>query len=454
MPALKATDASLGLAILGIAILSFANVFVFRNIDKLAMLESRTDCEVVMNGLFASLRDHDDFGSAIEASSSLSKDIVGLGLYNAEGGLVYSWGSAPAAYSAPVSSGRDAQSRVKDFIANPSKDSFILLLKPFGIVPPPRRPRAEGAAGPEGARDPAMEEEPPGPPPSEHPFLFTTLRSAKIVYLEIRQPAYWDGRRARAVFLPLVEVLLVALVLFMRGLVLRNRDYRRRIEEQRNLVVLGTAASTLAHEIKNPLLSIRLQSSILEKVCPVDGRRELDIINGEVDRLSALSYRVNDWLREPLGRPQNLELAGFLREVSLRVLGADRVRPEPGPDLFVSMDADRLRSVLENILRNAVESEGPEEGIAIEASQGEGRVLIEVLDRGRGIPKENRERAFDPFFTTKSRGSGIGLAISRRFVEAAGGTIRIEARKGGGTRVSVSLPRPASETPDGDKDGL
>ena len=88
------------------------------------------------------------------------------------------------------------------------------------------------------------------------------------MYLEVREPEYWRSGRLEAILFPLIEAALAALILFVRMLLVRNAEYRRRIEEQRNLVVLGTAASTFAHEIKNPLFSIRLQTRILEKTYP------------------------------------------------------------------------------------------------------------------------------------------------------------------------------------------
>jgi len=233
--------------------------------------------------------------------------------------------------------------------------------------------------------------------------------------------------------------MLAALVLFVRGLIMRNGEYRRRIEEQENLVVLGTAASTLAHEIKNPLLSIRIQTHILEKTCPEQARREIGIINDEVERLSALSQRVGDYLRDPAGKPSSIDPSDIAHEVGMRMCGRDILQPAPAPPA-VFIDPERLRSIMENLLRNALESGGPEEGVAIELGREEGGARIDILDRGRGIEPETADRIFDPFFTTKSRGTGIGLAVCKRFVTAAGGSIALGPRPGGGCRARVILP--------------
>jgi two-component system sensor histidine kinase HydH len=228
-------------------------------------------------------------------------------------------------------------------------------------------------------------------------------------------------------------------VLFVRGLILRNDEYRRRIEDQQNLVVLGTAASTLAHEIKNPLLSIRLQTRILEKTCPPDAMREIRIIYDEVERLSALSNRVGDYLRDPAGNPRTIDVADVALEVGMRLCGRNILKvPEEAPG--VSMDPERLRSVLENLLRNALESGGPEEGVSIEVGTLDGSARVDVLDRGVGLAPEVKARLFDPFFTTKSRGTGIGLSVCQRFAQAAGGSIELTSRPGGGCRARLLIP--------------
>jgi two-component system sensor histidine kinase HydH len=289
--------------------------------------------------------------------------------------------------------------------------------------------------------------------------FFGTLARSKYLYIDTTNPAYWRTQTLTAVFFPFCELALLVLVFFVRKLYLNNREYRERIEGQKNLVVLGTAASTLAHEIKNPLLSIRLQTGILKKLFPGTGKEELDIINDEVDRLSSMIYRVNDFLREARGNPASLNSYELLSETSRRLCGRDLLDAASVKDGMIFMDADRARSVAENLIRNALESGGPKAEVGASltrsaahstahgvAHAGDGRLFIEIYDRGRGIAPLDLERVFDPFFTSKSTGTGIGLSISRRFVEAAGGTITLENREGGGALVRISLPEyhPAS----------
>ena len=103
-------------------------------------------------------------------------------------------------------------------------------------------------------------------------------------------------------------------------------------------------------------------------------------------------------------------------------------------------DVDRLRSVVENLLRNAIESmddyleKSPVE-VAL-SSEGK-KVTLSILDRGSGVSAEQKKRIFDPFFTSKTKGSGIGLFVSRRFIEATGGSLSLHSRKGDGTEARI-----------------
>ncbi len=270
--------------------------------------------------------------------------------------------------------------------------------------------------------------------------MFDTLRKADFISLEVRQPDYWRSVREQTILFPVVEVLLAALVIFVRFLLLRNIEYRARIEQQKNLVLLGMAASTLAHEIKNPLLAIRLQSGILTRTLQGRGERELAIIDDEVSRLSMLSQRVNDFLRDPAGIPAVVEVADIAAEVGTRLCGRAIVNRMAGAVTRAHIDPERLRSIMENLVRNAMESGSKAEDVSIEIAGTNGQIVTDVLDRGVGLPQKDRARLFEPFFTTKSTGSGIGLVICRRFVNAAGGSISLEDRQGGGCRARVILP--------------
>jgi two-component system C4-dicarboxylate transport sensor histidine kinase DctB len=110
-----------------------------------------------------------------------------------------------------------------------------------------------------------------------------------------------------------------------------------------------------------------------------------------------------------------------------------------------------LHQVITNLLRNAYDAAGPEETIDVEARRDSGRLVIEVRDRGPGIPADIIDRVFEPFFTTKApgQGTGLGLPLSARMVQKFGGGIRIDTPSEGGTVVVLWLPmpRPVAEEP-------
>jgi two-component system sensor histidine kinase HydH len=247
--------------------------------------------------------------------------------------------------------------------------------------------------------------------------------------------------RAAAAVAPFAVAGVAALFL---SLLASNARHRRRAEEQETLARLGESARTLTHEIRNPLSAIRIQAGLLRKKAGAAAPSHLDAIDEEVERLSDLTRRVSDFIRNPRGEPRPILLDGFLRELAGKL---------PVPVAFttagdqsgtrVSFDAELLRSVLENLVRNAHESygDGASAGpVEVELAREKANAVISVRDRGKGIPPELSQRVFDPFFTDKVHGSGVGLSLSRRFVEAAGGTLALLPRRGGGTEARVTLP--------------
>jgi two-component system sensor histidine kinase HydH len=430
-------------------LLSALTVFVILSMRDRARLIRDNDNERILSTLFASLRDSGGPGSAVESSALLEDRIAGIAVYGADLRPLYRWGLAPPVFDEALLE-NGAPGRFGRYTIPDRKGRSVKFVIHFGrMMPPPRpgrqgRPEHRGMEGRSGEHGMARE----APPP-----FFGFMAGGRYLYIDVSHPAYWRTLTLTAVLFPLIEACLLALVLYVRRLYVRNREYRRRIEDQQNLVVLGTAAGTLAHEIKNPLHSIRIQTGILARTLPEDQGEELRIINQEVDRLSALVYRVNDYLREPAGNPAPLNVSALLEECSLRLCGRNILDPGSIRDAVILADADRLRSVFENVIRNALEAGGDEGETGASVSLNTARktggpgpeAVIRVYDRGGGIGQEDPRRLFDPFFTRKSTGTGIGLSVSRRFVEAAGGSITIENREGGGALVTMVFRIPRQE---------
>ncbi|MDR1239369.1 MAG: sensor histidine kinase [Treponema sp.] len=462
-----------------LAVLTVSAVFVLR--DRARLIRDN-DNERIVNTLFTSLRNHNDFGAAVESTPALRNRIAGIAVYGADLRPLYQWGDAPPVFDEDILGQKAGPNRFGRYTIPDPRGPSVKFILYTGLPPPPPEPRErdhhrmtdrnrQNSGGIRRDADATPQDNrQPFPPERRGAPFFNILAGGRYLYIDISHPAYWRTQTLSAVFLPLAIAALLAAAFYFRFLYLRNREYRERIEAQRNLVVLGTAASTLAHEIKNPLLSIRLQTGILEKTFPEKSGEEIGLINQEVDRLSALVYRVNDYLREAAGNPAPLNLYNLVEETSRRLCGKSIIRDSSIREAEIFADPDRIRSALENIIRNALESGSPPEEIGISISRGVSRkpaasrtpriaanmsaagkttggraaVIIQIFDRGAGIEPANLKgdppRIFDPFFTSKSAGTGIGLSICRRFIEAAGGSIVLENREGGGVSATVTFP--------------
>jgi two-component system sensor histidine kinase HydH len=272
-------------------------------------------------------------------------------------------------------------------------------------------------------------------------LLPTPIDFPDVLYLHFDGQAYHQ----RLVMIGAVGIVSTLVLIGLFALVLNiyrsNRRYRETIAKQESLVNLGQAARTLTHEIKNPLSAITIQLALLKKTLPAQTGDDLLLIEGEMKRLTQLTNKVSDFLRNPLGKPVAVDLTDlfdtlikcFDKPISFK---SDR-------DYYVAMDEDRARSVFENLLKNAVEStEERDPEVEVEISHDKKNLVhIFIMDRGDGIPNGELKKIFDPFFTTKIHGSGIGLSISRQFITARGGNLRLYGRDGGGTVAEVILPR-------------
>src|SRR6266545_1035648 len=229
------------------------------------------------------------------------------------------------------------------------------------------------------------------------------------------------------------------------------------IEEQlrraERLSALGELSAVLAHEIRNPLGSIRGTAEILkDDFVPGDRKYEfLEILVKETDRLNRV---VQDFLQ--LARPVEVEqgtcnLTAELREVAALVSAeaASRgiaLRLSPAGLLQVRGDREKLRQVFLNLVLNAVQATPRGGSIDIAATAvpaGEGAspsIEIVFADTGEGMEPTVLGRIFEPFFTTKEGGTGLGLAIAQKIIESHGGSIEVESVPGKGTVFRVTLP--------------
>lgn len=218
------------------------------------------------------------------------------------------------------------------------------------------------------------------------------------------------------------------------------------------LAALGQLTAGLAHELRNPLGTMKASAEmLLERTAPDNPvLRELaGYISSEVDRTNSLISRFLEFARPSRLRTAPADLHQVL-ESALEHLerespgAAARIHRNFDPALpLVDADSELLERVFFNLLRNALEASPPGAVVTIKTRHVPSGVEIAFIDRGAGVPPEHREQIFNPFFTTKAGGIGLGLAVSAKIVGDHGGAITVDSEPGEGATFLVSLPVPA-----------
>lgn len=274
-------------------------------------------------------------------------------------------------------------------------------------------------------------------------YSLAGIDSASIMYIVFNGADYEREQRRLNTVMGFVIIGVICLYAFVLRMYLENRRYKEQMVKQENLVNLGQAARTLAHEIKNPLSAITIQIALLKRQLPDEYRDDLQLMEHETERLIQLTNRISDFLKNPQGQPEQIDLAQMINSLIPLFAFEIKIVPNSEKQAYILFDPERLRSVFENLLKNAVEScEGRDPEVEVEIVLGRKNVYhVFIRDRGDGIKKGDVEKLFDPFYTTKIHGSGIGLSISRQFLASRGGDIKLYPRDGGGTVVEVTIAR-------------
>lgn len=247
--------------------------------------------------------------------------------------------------------------------------------------------------------------------------------------------------RALALGVVVALLLMAAAAVFWR-MSQRHEEVQRRLEHQRRLGALGEMSAVLAHEIRNPLASLKGHAQLLaERLAAGSAERgKADRVVHEAIRLETLTGNLLEFARSGALHPVAADPAALLREAAR----------ETGPDVIDCaaaaapaawrLDEEGMRRALANVLRNAVQASPPGARVEASVSRERDRLVFTVRDHGPGFLPGQIAQLFDPFYTTRATGTGLGLAVAQRMVRLHGGTIRAENVPDGGARVRISIP--------------
>lgn len=230
------------------------------------------------------------------------------------------------------------------------------------------------------------------------------------------------------------------------------QNLKREVERSQRLASLGRLAAGIAHEIRNPLSSIKGFATYFReryKEVPED-QKTAEIMVQEVDRLNRVIGQLLELARPMTIQKRSTSIENVIQHSLKMIEGQARekgitITTDISPEINeISIDPDSIKQVLLNLYLNAIEAMEKGGILSIELSRDEvsQRTKIAVSDTGIGINKADLVHIFDPYFTTKQSGTGLGLAIVHKIIESHDGEVRVESELGKGTMVKILLPPP------------
>jgi signal transduction histidine kinase len=211
------------------------------------------------------------------------------------------------------------------------------------------------------------------------------------------------------------------------------------------MYAIGEMSSRLAHDLQNPLTIIKNTLEILKLKQPdldKKTKENYERMDRAVSRMSQLIRDVLDFVRTSSPLMEKTSILKLLRTVTEDLQMPENVKVIlPTDDIEIYCDAKQMEIVFSNLILNSIQAIEAKGKIMIQASEVDDSVMIDVIDNGRGISKEDLPKIFEPLFTTKQNGTGLGLASCKSIIENHGGTIECSSIVGKGTVFTVSLPK-------------
>ncbi len=254
------------------------------------------------------------------------------------------------------------------------------------------------------------------------------------------------------------EAVILTLLIFLTGGVLlglafyyvdrlsrRQEELERRLSASEKLAAMGKLSAMIAHEIRNPLNSILMGLQYMAEMGELSPE-VLQTIRQEAERLTELTGELLSYTKGFEIHPEPVSVRQLLEELKLKLLPRAQIQNidfqvETVPDIVLHLDRRWVLRALENVIRNAFEAIGKDGHVWLRVEERPQEVVFLIEDDGPGIPQKDQEHLFEPFFTTKDSGFGLGLYLVRKVVEAHGGRVEVDSRKGR-TVFRLVFPKP------------
>ncbi|MBF0409234.1 MAG: HAMP domain-containing protein [Candidatus Riflebacteria bacterium] len=227
------------------------------------------------------------------------------------------------------------------------------------------------------------------------------------------------------------------------------RKMERHLVDVEKWVSLGRLAASIAHEIRNPLVSISSLVEVIGEEASEEHEKHIKVILGEVRRLNNFVEQLLNISRPERTKTRRVDLIETLKDFLLLIRHeASRQKVtisekwQPAEAIALNVDPEKIKQAFLNVAINAIQAMPNGGTLEIAVLKHSDSVEISFQDHGTGIPKDLRDRLFDPFFTTKPHGTGLGLSITKRIIDLHNGTIKIDSAEGTGTNFTIKLPLP------------
>jgi signal transduction histidine kinase len=263
-------------------------------------------------------------------------------------------------------------------------------------------------------------------------YMFTAMDRIRVRLLDVVQTEIADRERARRTTVAVNQIIDLELAIMLETY---REDMLEKNRASERLATIGQFAANLGHELRNPL-SVVESSVYLVRQHMGEAAARAPSVAKHLDRIAIEVQRANKTIADLLDLARNK--APRTRATNLRLLVESAAEAALLPaavtfesrvpaDLRASVDADQMRQVLVNVIVNACQALGGRGHVWVDGeAMADGTARLRVRDDGPGVPGEDRRRIFDALYTTKAKGSGLGLALCRRIMEAHGGTIDLE----------------------------